>query len=72
MNSLITAGEPIEVSVTRTWIYTDIGAERDHSVKDAKVSIYVNGELRDASYIPQEGDRIRLVAESPGFAPAEA
>jgi len=72
MNSLITAGEPIEVSVTRSWIYTDIAAEFDHSVKDVKTSIYANGELRDASYIPKEGDLIHLIAESPGFDPAEA
>ena len=72
MNSLITAGEPIEVRVTRTWVYTDIAAQRGHSVKDAKISVYANGELRDDSYIPQEGDHIRLVAESPGFDPAEA
>ena len=42
LNSLITAGEPIYVTVTHTWLYTDESSRKDHSVKDAVLSIYVN------------------------------
>lgn len=43
MNSLVTPGEQIEVSLTRTWRWNE-GNERelDLSVKDAEVSLYVN------------------------------
>lgn len=70
MNSLITAGEPIEVSLTHTRLFTDTDA--DITVTDATLSIFANGELKDASYIPREGDRIRLVADSPAYGHAEA
>lgn len=72
MNSLITAGQPIEVELSRTWVYNDPTSQNDHSVKNASVHIYANSELRDNTYIPQQGDRIRLVAECPGYEPAEA
>jgi hypothetical protein len=72
LNSLITAGEPIEVEVTHTWLYTDPTAENNHSVNDATVSIYANGELKNADYIPQEGDAIKIVATSPTYGKAEA
>ncbi len=72
LNSLITAGEPIEVSVTRTWLYTDENSMQYHQVDDATVAIYANGMAKSADYIPQEGDRIRIVAESPTYGSAEA
>ncbi len=72
LNSLITAGEPIEVSVTRTWVYTDEKGEFDHSVKDATVQIYANGQLTDTDYIPLEGDTIRIEAYSDTYGAAEA
>lgn len=72
LNSIITAGEPIEVEVSRTWLYTDEAGERDHSVTDATVSIYVNGALVGADYLAQEGDAIRIVAESKAYGRAEA
>ena len=62
VNSLVTAGEPIEVSVSKSRLYTD--TSDDSGVKDATVNIYANGQLQLASYIPKEGDEIRIVAQS--------
>lgn len=72
INSLITAGEPMEVNVTHTWVFNDAAAEKNHGVDDAVVSIYANGELRDDDYLPAEGDNIRIVAESRKYGRAEA
>lgn len=72
VNSLITAGEPIEVDVTHTWFYTDEAAVENHDVDDAVVAIYANGEVVNSDYIPKEGDRIRIVAESRRYGSAEA
>jgi len=72
LNSLITAGEPIEVSVTHTWLYTDEVSAADHSVDDARVVFHVNGEPVDAGYIPREGDVVKIVAESAIYGRAEA
>ncbi|MDE6018246.1 MAG: DUF4249 domain-containing protein [Muribaculaceae bacterium] len=73
LNSLIKAGEPINVSVTHTWLYTDEDSYENHDVPDAIVKIYANGILKDSDYIPKEGDMIRITAESDtyGFAEAE-
>lgn len=70
MNSMITAGQPIEVSVTHTRLYTDETA--DTEVPDASIAIYANGTLQEAGYIAREGDHIRLVAESSTYGRAEA
>ncbi|MDE6512063.1 MAG: DUF4249 domain-containing protein [Muribaculaceae bacterium] len=72
LNSLITAGSPIDVKVTRSWTYTEVNGERDHSVSDATVSIYANGIPVDSEYVAQEGDRIRIHAVSPSYGEAEA
>ena len=72
LSSLITAGEPIEVTVTHTWLYTDEAATLNHEVDDAVVSVYANGEEVGEDYIPQEKDRIRIVAESKTYGSAEA
>ncbi len=72
LNSLITPGSPIEVQITRTWVFTDEEGEKNHSVDDAALSIYANGELVDSDYIPAEGDHIRLVATSLKYGKAEA
>ncbi|MCM1490581.1 MAG: DUF4249 domain-containing protein [Muribaculum sp.] len=85
INSLISAGEPIEVSVSHTWKYTDVeividpdhyyggGYEirYDKEVSDAIVEIYVNGRLESNDYIPKEGDHIRIVATSRKYGSAE-
>lgn len=72
INSMFTAGEPVEVDVTRSWLYTDEASADDHTVRDAKVSIYANGEPVDAGYLPHEGDTLRIVAESAAYGSAEA
>ena len=72
LNSLITAGSPIDVKVSRSWTYTDERGTHDHSVTDATVSIYANGIPVDSGYVPEEGDRIRIHAVSPSYGEAEA
>ena len=70
INSLITAGQPFDVSVSHTWLYSDTGS--DHSVKDATVTRYANGHPVAEDYIAREGDLIKIVAESPSYGKAEA
>ena len=72
LNSLITAGEPFKVSVSHTWVYSDPKGAKDHSVSDAKVSIYANGSLVSDDYIAQEGDDIRIEAYSNTYGDAWA
>lgn len=72
VNSLITAGEPIDVNVTHTWVFNDIKGESLHDVTDAKVSIYINGELASEDDIPKEGDHIRIIVHSEEYGDAEA
>lgn len=72
LNSRIIAGSPIEVEVTHTWLFSDEVAGRDHKVNDAEVSIYANGILQPSDFIPQEGDRIKIVVESAVYGSAEA
>ncbi|MDE6026743.1 MAG: DUF4249 domain-containing protein [Muribaculaceae bacterium] len=72
INSLTTAGEPIEVSVSRTWVYTDMEAEDNHTVTDATVTIYANGQQVQEDYRPKEGDEIRVHAASRLYGEAEA
>lgn len=83
INSLITAGQPIEVSVTHTWKYSDYEEKdykeyheqyiwHDNKVTDAHVDIYVNGTLQDPGYLPKEGDRIEIVATSEKYGMAKS
>lgn len=72
LNSLITAGEPIEVDVSHTWVYNDKEAQLDHSVYDATVTILVNDKIVGLDYLPEEGDHIRIVADSPSYGKATA
>lgn len=72
INSLITAGKPITAEISRSWFYSDMESTQNHSVDDATLSIYANDALVDAKYSPKEGDRIRLIAESPQYGTAEA
>lgn len=72
LNSLITAGHPIEVNVTHTWLFSDKNASENHKVDDATVYIYANGIVQESDYLPQEGDRIKIVAESATYGYAEA
>ena len=43
MNSSITAGEPLQVNLTRTWRW-DESYKKDISVTDAGIKLYVNGQ----------------------------
>lgn len=72
LNSLITTGEPIDVKVTHTWMFNDEKSERNHDVKDAVVTILVNERIVGSDYLPKEGDKIRIVAESPTYGTATA
>lgn len=72
VNSLISAGEPVEVRLSRTWFYTDAAAGNDHEVRDAVITISVNGESVDDGYVAQEGDMIAIMAESVVYGRAEA
>ncbi|MDE6381199.1 MAG: DUF4249 domain-containing protein [Muribaculaceae bacterium] len=72
LSSMITAGSPIEVKVSRTWLFTDIEGSKDHSVDDAVLRIYANGSPVDAGYRPEQGDHIRIVASSARYGEAEA
>lgn len=72
VNSLVKVGERLDVSVTHSWLYSDEKAEANHSVDDAKVTVYANGQPVDDSYLPDEGDHVRIVAESPTYGMAEA
>lgn len=72
INSLVKVGEPVDVSVTHSWLYSDEDAQSDHSVKDAKVDIYVNDAPVGDGYLPREGDRLRIVAEDATYGSAEA
>lgn len=70
INSLITNGDPIDIQVSKSRLYTD--SKDDYNVKDADVRIYANGKLQLDSYIPQENDHIKIVAESDTYGRAEA
>lgn len=72
LNALITAGEPIVVEVTHTWLFTDEKSMRDHDVNDAIVTILANESNVGSDYIPREGDNIRIIAESQAYGSATA
>ncbi|MDE7442567.1 MAG: DUF4249 domain-containing protein, partial [Muribaculaceae bacterium] len=86
LNSLISAGEPVAVSVTHTWRYSSgyRGIQRDVTVKDADVALYVNGSNVDdlvyseedrkfhSDYVPLSGDTVRIVAFNQTYGSAEA
>ncbi len=70
VNSLITAGEPIEAVVSKSRLYTDTPDKSE--VKDADLRIYVNGKLQLDSYIPRESDNIKIVVANATLGRAEA
>lgn len=74
LNSLIKAGDPIEVEVTHTWVFNDEAESKKvcHEVEDARVVIEANGEIVGSDYLPREGDRIRITAESRAYGMATA
>ena len=72
LNSLITAGEPIEVKVSHTWMFNDEKGKNNHAVTDAKLTILANERIVGKDYLPKEGDKIRIMAESPTYGNAMA
>lgn len=72
LNSLITAGEPIKVDVTHTWMFNDDKSAMNHQVTDAEITIFANGNKVGPDYLPRDGDRIRIVADSPAYGTATA
>lgn len=72
LNSLITSGEPIEVKVSRTRMFNDRKGINSCEVSDAKVTVLVNEKIVGSDYIPNEGDKVRIVAESPTYGTAMA
>lgn len=72
LNSLIIAGEPIDVKVTHSWKFNDKEAGKNHEVTDADVTVFANDKIVSADYLPEEGDNIRIVAVSPVYGTAVA
>lgn len=73
LNSVITAGEPVDVQVSRTWFYTDTAGARNHTVQDATIRIYANGsEVNPDQWLPSPGDLVRIEAFSPTYGEASA
>lgn len=72
LNSLFTADDSTNISLTHSWLYTDREVEKNHNVEDAKVTVFVNGKQVGTDYIPQEKDKIRIIAESNKYGKAEA
>lgn len=71
INSLVSAGKPIEVNISHTWTYTD-GLNNDKSkVDDAVITVFANDKQVNSDYIPIEGDKIRIMAESKKYGKAE-
>ncbi len=71
VNCIVTAGEPIEPKVTRTWLYTDTNGAQHNAVDDATVTIYANGQAVSANYLPKAGDLIRIHASSGRYGEAD-
>ncbi|WP_297905423.1 DUF4249 domain-containing protein [uncultured Parabacteroides sp.] len=88
VNCVAITGEPLTVSVSRTWFFTD-----DHpnvTLDKAEVKLFVNGIFRErmsfqegdevfntrgyfkSDFIPVEGDRIRVEASYPEYGVANA
>lgn len=72
LNSLITVGEPIYVNVSHTWLFTDKQAAEYHQVADAEVTVIVNGDVVNDDYLPKEGDKIYIIANSATYGTATA
>lgn len=72
INSLITAGEPISIEVSHSWVFNNPKGADDHKVDDASVDIFVNGSKVGVDYIVQEGDKIHIAAQSAQYGTATA
>ena len=83
LNGVASQGEPLRISLSRTWFYTE--DYPNVSISDAKVNLYVNDRFFEqmtwnvkefeyysignyvSSYIPISGDKVRIEAERDGF-----
>lgn len=72
INSLITAGQPVDINVSHTWLDINYTPDADYRVKDAVVSLFINGEQIESDYLPSAGDMIHIIAESHIYGHAEA
>lgn len=84
MNSLLTPGEPLTVSLTRTWRWSEGSPDYDLDilVRDAEITYTVNGSESGtltfddkkyrADYIPAPGDHVVLSAHSDRYGDATA
>ena len=71
LNSMIVAGQGVEVELTHTWLYSD--PQADISVTDCSVSVSVNGHPVDIdAYVPAPGDEVYVGADSRRYGRAEA
>lgn len=71
INSLIKAGEPIEIKISHTWFYSDLEAMKNHDVDDAEITIFANNVSVNENYTPIEGDKIKIYAKSGKYGSAE-
>lgn len=70
INDVVSAGEPVEVTLTHTWQYSD--GPGDIDVTDAEVVMWVNGRpCRDMSYRPAPGDTLLFEARSERYGAAK-
>ena len=83
LNSVVSVGDSLKASLSRTWFYTD--DYPNVTIEDAKVNLYVNDRLFGemiwnvekydyyaignyiSSYIPVPGDKVRIEANRDGF-----
>ncbi len=71
LSALVTDGEPIEASLTRSTLYTD-GNNSDNRVPDGIVTLLVNGQEAPDGYLPRQGDHLKFTATSPVYGRVEA
>lgn len=72
LNALCTPGEPVEIEISRTWLYTDVESAVNHKVDDARVTVRANGQVVDENYCPEAGDRVTIDVVSERFGEASA
>lgn len=71
LNAQITAGQPVEVEVTHTWLYSDPTGQFNNTVDDATVTVLVNDIEAAPDYIARSGDNITIIADSPKYGTAQ-
>lgn len=82
LNSVVSNGDILKASLSRTWFYTD---KRPNLLLEARMSLYINDHFKEemtlnmdandyysygnyvSSYIPVSGDKVRIEVEKEGF-----